>query len=537
MGGSVSGVEQDENGNLTFSPEKFALGFLGGAAGSKAVAKGLEWRANKVAKSYPNIAKDNPALMQEIAKRDLQTYAMRNTHNALTRFLNKNKALDINPQLFAGEKALVNEAYAPHKARLEKAKELEGSGADEIEIWEKTGWYKDKDKKWKFEISQRGGEFDFSGLEFYTFSRDNRVKLSRILKDDELFTAYPSLKNLIVNFDYGMNDYKLGSYGTYTKEITLNAKQLRDNQSRLSTLYHEIQHAIQDIEGFGFGYKQAENLRGISQESVERYAKQHGEVEARNVQKRLNSYGNIHSKQSLKDEIQKLKDVRLSLQKSDPDLAEVFDRRIKEYEKNYKNLGQHDIYNTRKHPHKTMDTNIKDTIAEATMQGEALSKELTNKVENMLESETKAQGQRVDIAIPKEKDFKTLKLESESYLNSLKDTTITNKETGMQATIARKGTKEIISNVKKSVTNGFSFNEHFAVANNLKEVFENANFAKKLSDTKHNDPRVSIYRFNSAIILNGKEANALITLKEYLENGKRLYALELEELSKAKFIP
>ena len=279
-------------------------------------------------------------------------------------------------ELFAGEKALVNESYAPHKARLEKAKELESSGADEIEIWEKTGWYKDKDKKWKFEISQSGGELDFSGLEFYTFSRDNRVKLSRILKDDELFTAYPSLKNLIVNFDYGMNDYNLGSYAKYTKEITLNAKQLRDNQSRLSALYHEIQHAIQDIEDFGFGYKEAENLRGISQESVERYAKQHGEVEARNVQKRLNSYGNIHSKQSLKDEIQKLKDVRLSLQKSDPDLAEVFDRRIKEYEKNYKNLGEHDIYNTRKHPHKTMDTNIKDTIAEATMHGEALSREL-----------------------------------------------------------------------------------------------------------------------------------------------------------------
>ncbi|WDL72493.1 hypothetical protein [Helicobacter winghamensis] len=147
------------------------------------------------------------------------------------------------------------------------------------------------------------------------------------------------------------------------------------------------------------------------------------------------------------------------------------------------------------------------------------------------------QGKKVEIAIPKEKDFKTLKQKSEAYLNSLKDIAITNKETGLQATIARKGTKEIISNVKKSVANGFSFNEHFAVANNLKEVFENANFAKKLSDTKHSDPRVSIYRFNSAIILNGREANALITLKEYLENGKRLYALELEELSKAKFIP
>ena len=57
------------------------LGLIGGSVASKAVAKGLEWRANKVAKSYPNIAKDNPALISEIAKRDLQTYAMTNTHN------------------------------------------------------------------------------------------------------------------------------------------------------------------------------------------------------------------------------------------------------------------------------------------------------------------------------------------------------------------------------------------------------------------------------------------------------------------------
>ena len=156
---------------------------------------------------------------------------------------------------------------------------------------------------------------------------------------------------------------------------------------------------------------------------------------------------------------------------------------------------------------------------------------------NMLESLAKTQRQKVEIEIPKGQDFRALKQESEAYLQSLKDTIITNKETGIQATIARKGTKEMISNVKKSVANGFNFREHFAVANHLKEVFENATFAKKLSDTKHNDPRVSIYRFNSAVVLNGKEANALITLKEYLENGKRLYALELEELSKAKFIP
>ncbi|MCR2103437.1 hypothetical protein CUPS4256_09340, partial [Campylobacter upsaliensis] len=297
---------------------------------------------------------------------------------------------------------------------------LESKGADEIEIWEKTGWYKDKDKKWKFEISQRGGEFDFSGLEFYTFSRDNRVKLSRILKDDELFTAYPSLKNLIVNFDYGiMNDYNLGSYAKDTKEIILNAKKLRDDESRLSTLYHEIQHAIQDIEGFGFGYKEAENLRGISQESVERYAKQHGEVEARNVQKRLdNAYiGEIYSKQSLKDEIQDIKDTILIAQ-DDPEIAQGLGEMLEKYEKKYQNLGEHDIYNTRRHPYQTMDTPLKDTIADTTIQGEALSKELENY--NPL-AQVKEKVVRKISNYTKLRIFKSLSKDKQDAILSLKD--------------------------------------------------------------------------------------------------------------------
>lgn len=41
MGGSVAGIETDENGNIIgFNPAKFAAGFLGGAVGSKAVMSG-----------------------------------------------------------------------------------------------------------------------------------------------------------------------------------------------------------------------------------------------------------------------------------------------------------------------------------------------------------------------------------------------------------------------------------------------------------------------------------------------------------------
>ncbi|EIL6895360.1 hypothetical protein LL754_001717, partial [Campylobacter upsaliensis] len=319
VGGSLNGVEQDENGNLSFDPVKFAMGFLGGAAGSKAVKESIKWRANKVKKAYPNIAKNNPTLMEQIAKRDLLTYAKNETQNALTRLLNKNKLFDSTKGLFAGEKALLNEAYAPHKARLEKAKELEGSGADEIEIWEKTGWYKDKDHKWKFEISQRGGELDLAKIK----DKDSEAKLGEILKDDELFKAYPQLRDMSVKHvdlsgNYGFyyvpyNDIKL-----VRPHIQLDIDEIKTSPYKVKeVLYHEIQHAIQHKEQFAYGLS-------YMAETYERYLKQHGEVEARNIQERMKNPTKIH-------------------------------------------------------PHKTMDTDIEDTIAESALSteySEAFSRKL-----------------------------------------------------------------------------------------------------------------------------------------------------------------
>ncbi|EOB5055237.1 PBECR2 nuclease fold domain-containing protein [Campylobacter upsaliensis] len=319
VGGVLNGVEEDENGNLSFDPVKFAMGFLGGAAGSKAVKESIKWRANKVKKAYPNIAKNNPTLMEQIAKRDLLTYAKNETQNALTRLLNKNKLFDSTKGLFAGEKALLNEAYAPHKARLEKAKELEISGADEIEIWEKTGWYKDKDHKWKFEISQRGGELDLAKIK----DKDSEAKLGEILKDDELFKAYPQLRDMSVKHvdlsgNYGFyyvpyNDIKL-----VRPHIQLDIDEIKTSPYKVKeVLYHEIQHAIQHKEQFAYGLS-------YMAETYERYLKQHGEVEARNIQERMKNPTKIH-------------------------------------------------------PHKTMDTDIEDTIAESTLNteySEAFSRKL-----------------------------------------------------------------------------------------------------------------------------------------------------------------
>ena len=60
LGGSVAGVETDEQGNIIgFDPAKFALGFLGGAGGSLAATKGF-----KVLKEKPELKE---ALKKELA--------------------------------------------------------------------------------------------------------------------------------------------------------------------------------------------------------------------------------------------------------------------------------------------------------------------------------------------------------------------------------------------------------------------------------------------------------------------------------------
>ena len=130
-------------------------------------------------------------------------------------------------------------------------------------------------------------------------------------------------------------------------------------------------------------------------------------------------------------------------------------------------------------------------------------------------------------------NFKTLKMELDNKLSSLKEVDFINDETQFKAKLARTGINEIISSVSKSAKQGFKFYQHFAVAMDLKNVFKRAHFQGKSPDTKHGDPNVTIYRFTSPVLLdNEKQANALLTLKEWREDGKRLYALKLEQLEK-----
>ena len=215
VGGTLNSIDEDGS----FNPEKFAAGFIAGLAGSKAVAiaarKITPQLYNKIlgaAKKMPQMAKDNPKLLGKL-------YA---------------NGKDVSLNSFAGEKAIT-----ANVGKLDQAKAMLEKGADEVEIWQKTGWFKDKDGAWKFEIGDSKARLNPN------FKSGGR--LSELLEHEELFKAYPELKDIKIKKISDEGGEKLGYYDPNKKEIAIN------NIGDKSTLMHEVQHAIQDIEGFARG--------------------------------------------------------------------------------------------------------------------------------------------------------------------------------------------------------------------------------------------------------------------------------------------
>lgn len=178
----------------------------------------------------------------------------------------------MNLQIFAGEKALLSGEFAPQKAKLQAAKDMLKAGKSDIQIWQSTGWFKDLDNHWKFEINPSGGEFlkDYD----YMLKTNQHFGLSQILDDKALFEAYPELRGVFVSFE---KDQSAGSY--YAPKNNFIQITQKDEGAGIEALYHEIQHAVQNIEKFATG----------SRSGLEHHTLSYGEIEARNVERRFSS--------------------------------------------------------------------------------------------------------------------------------------------------------------------------------------------------------------------------------------------------------
>ena len=120
-----------------------------------------------------------------------------------------------------------------------------------------------------------------------------------------------------------------------------------------------------------------------------------------------------------------------------------------------------------------------------------------------------------------------------SKLTSILNQDITNKETGIVARVSTMGINKMSSSkaVHKSIANGYTKEEYFTAGEHIKELFENAILKSTNEDKNKSKDIKAIHRFNSEFSINGKDTNVLITIKENIVNGNKIYSLELEELS------
>ena len=141
-------------------------------------------------------------------------------------------------------------SYAGEHARtansqtLGEAKGLELMGVDAETIRQETGWFRGRDGKWRFEVDDSTAQVADEIINYMT--------LGELLPGAEIFKAYPEMKNISVVFqslDPGVN----AQYNRQFDHIDVSYKLKNDPDGIKSAVLHEIQHAIQNREGFTKG--------------------------------------------------------------------------------------------------------------------------------------------------------------------------------------------------------------------------------------------------------------------------------------------
>jgi hypothetical protein len=184
--------------------------------------------------------------------------------------IGNNRAFDVtNPDIrfsFGGRKALTADVYS-----LETAQRRLKNGVNPETVRKETGWFKGVDQQFRFEINDSDANFKSSfgaGMKIQTvgdlFSGAVFETLGDVVDHPALFAAYPSLaKTPIKLFDSASSP---GFVASFSEEGILLSQQCSPAEA-LSALLHEIQHGIQQFEGFALGGTPAQ-FKSISSDDV-----------------------------------------------------------------------------------------------------------------------------------------------------------------------------------------------------------------------------------------------------------------------------
>lgn len=230
--------------------------------------------------------------------------------------------------MFAGEKGAAEADKAEEKTyrmdNLKVAEKMERGKKDAKAIKLATGWERGADGKWRYEMpdAKIKDMKDIGGGNIVKRFDDDMLwndgKLADVIDAPGLFEAYPQLKDVRIDTDAIMNDMPSnGGYNAKTNTITIHADELKYMNSILN---HEIQHAIQYIEGFGKGgspeqmekeFKEAQDewkARAYAHELEEKAKEMGGEYNQSEVEKALvEEYKDLDMSDELPDKETRIK--------------------------------------------------------------------------------------------------------------------------------------------------------------------------------------------------------------------------------------
>ena len=188
--------------------------------------------------------------------------------------------------IFIGSKAKI---WNPKSNQL--AKQMEKDGLSPQEIWSETGNWKAPDGNWKQEITDKLGEFR-TNFDASIASKANEYKgglegeLGGMYRNPELYSAYPDLLSNTRLTVTKLPDWLPESSNTAQYQRTYGGKnkvEMRNKteQGALDSTTHELQHAVQNLEGWQSGGTEAmfKDLPNMS--AFEQYRRMASEAEAR----------------------------------------------------------------------------------------------------------------------------------------------------------------------------------------------------------------------------------------------------------------
>lgn len=149
-------------------------------------------------------------------------------------------------------------ARAAPLSELRKAQRMARLGEDPDAVWEKTGWRKDVEGRWKFEVDDRLAFIDLSDRKVNPDNPNQTGvsgRLGDVLSHTKLFEQYPQLEDIPVTVIIDKSrpkDFREGIHypAAMGEKIYIKAG---SEEAAERTILHEAQHAVQEFEKFNPG--------------------------------------------------------------------------------------------------------------------------------------------------------------------------------------------------------------------------------------------------------------------------------------------